>query len=369
MKDKDKSAITKKTGASKGTPPPRKTNGHSTMLTKGVPANVEVMTRALKKFDVAVPKTVEGMRDALRTRFEGHHDLECTTCGEWSNDECEDCCPFCGDEGEIAAADGAAPAAPVDLPPAPKSSAKKPKGKAVAEPTAIVASSEDDDAHDGVVVEKIEQGIAAKLAQLEKHENEIRRIALDVKGNYYDLAIEIKKVHEGDLWKAKGYESFEKWATIECQFRAAYAWQLVRMVSQFDRPTFQKVGVSKLLVVSTAKDEEEKKELLKRAKSGASRSELRKEKKGDKSKAPEKESKKDAPKKTNDITLLAKVNGKATSHGFKSGETGRPIKAFKDGAFAEVPLAKDGGVVMRIAPQFDKEGALVGVTVAFVKAE
>jgi hypothetical protein len=335
----------KKAGATKkGT----KNEGGIPLLVNGkTPASVDAMERALQAFGVkpsaetlANPeKLLEIVREKVAEKVKGVAEqdlLECEKCGETSTDA-TDFCPFCGEsesEGKPEAGDGASDA------------------------TALARSTE--------------AGIDAKRTALEQAEAEIASLQADVKRNAYKLGEVIKRVHEEELWKAKGYGDFAEWVGKETQITRQYSYDLMKLTKEFDEETFVKAGPGKLLPLLAVKDAEKRSELVTQATNGASAKTIRTaaasaKGKGKGSKAPAREPGKGAPPKEDGLTFVGKIAKRPETHSFRSKETGRPIKHFAPGAYVEIEIARD--VRLRIGLDVTKEGEPTGITTLFVKAE
>lgn len=326
-------------------------------------ANPEALKRALGVYGVsfkpdATPaELLAAVRKHLGKVLKDLPDEEkvkCTAvCGEVSTND-TDFCPYCGDEGVEEGDDpGAAEAAEATAPAA---------APAKAESTAIAPASTGD-------------ALAAATAKLDESIARINRLRADLAANSYDLGLEIRKIHEEELWKARGHESFKDFIEKELEIGRSMAYRLIDVTKQFDRPTFEQVGSHKLALIAGIQDSEARDAALEAAKAGASTKDVERavnEAKG-RTPAPPKEkggssaggTSAPAKKTAQDITLLTKVGSKPQLIGFRSASSGRPINHHKDDAYAELQLSDD--VKQRIALKIDKEGNIVGVTVAFVR--
>lgn len=315
------------------------------------PANPEAMRRALSTYGVEVPEGATPaelltlLRKAMTSKLKGLPEIEMVKCDavckEVSTQD-TDFCPFCGDEGleedpALAGAEDVLPEEPVE------------------EPTRSTAS-----------------GLQVAVGRLDESVERINQLRADLAGNSYDLGVELRKIHEEELWKARGHDSFKDFIQKELDISRAMAYRLIDITKQFDRETFEKVGSRKLALIAGIQDADAREAALESAKAGASTRDVEREvneAKGRKS-APEKErASSEVPKKKtgNEITLLAKVGSRPQLVGFRSASSGRPIQAHKDDAYAEFNLSED--VKQRIALKKDKEGNIVGVTIAFVRVE
>lgn len=338
------------------------------------PANVEAMKAALGVYGVAFKKDatpeelLKKVRGALEKKLKDMDDddkVKCSSkCTEVSTDE-TDHCPFCGDEGMDDDA-GAAEAAEQGEPepdPEPKPDAEKPaKGKAKkAEKPAAAA-----------IASKTDTGLAAATAKLDESVNRINQLRTDLALNSYDLGEELRKIHEEELWKARGRESFKDFIENDLDISRSMAYRLIDVTKEFDRETFNRIGSRKLALIAGIADSEARDAALESAKAGATTNEVRRQvddAKGKKTAPPKEGGGKTAPapKKGNEITLLTKVGARPQLIGFRSAASGRPIQAHKDDAYAEMNLSED--VKLRMAPKFDREGSFLGITVAFVRVE
>jgi hypothetical protein len=367
-----KQGAVKKSAAAKGLTLVQGGKGSKLALKNGQQASPEANRRALGILgvEVAAEATPEQLlallRKTLDKKLKGMAEkdkVKCTNvCGEVATFD-TDFCPFCGDEGTEESAPGAEAAATGVEDPKPAAAAAEPekakkpaKGAAPAPSTAIAPTT-------------TAEGLAAATARLDESMKRISHLKGDIAGNSYDLGLELKKIHEEELWKAKGYEDFK--AFIEKS--RAMAYRLIEVTRQFDRPTFQSVGSTKLALIAGIEDADARAAALDAAKAGANTRDVERhanDAKGRKA-APPKEPKGNTapPKKTNpnEITLLTKVGSKPQLIGFRSGQSGRPIGHHKDDAYAEMQLADE--VKLRMAPKLDKEGNIVGITVAFVRVE
>lgn len=364
-----KKAATKKTGATKKTDlsliEGGKGKGKSAVVAPGTPMladgktplNVDAAKRALGVYGVAFKADSSAedilalLRKTLTKKLKPMKDEEkvkcVAVCGEVATQD-TDFCPYCGDEGAEGDDAGAAEAAGAE-PPEPK----KPETGA---PVANVSTA---------------TGLAAATTKLDESIARINQLRSNLAGNSYDLGLELRVIHEEELWKAKGRESFKDFIEKDLEISRSMAYRLIEVTREFDRATFESVGSRKLALIGGIQDAEARDAALEAAKAGASTRDVARqasEAKG-KSSAPAKEKAAAAapPKKANEITLLAKVNAKAQLVGFRSASSGRAIAHHKDDAYAEFQLSED--VKQRIALKVDKEGNILGLTVAFVRVE
>lgn len=317
-------------------------------------ANVDALRKALGVYGVAFKPDASPadllalVRKALDKKLKGMKDedkVKCTAvCGEVSTAD-TDFCPYCGDEGV--------------------------EGD---EPGAELAVTGATNAGPAVANVSTKAGIAVATKSLDESVAKINALRNNLAANSYDLGIEIRKIHEEELWKARGHESFKDFIEKELEIGRTMAYRLIDITREFDRATFEQVGSRKLSLIATIQDAEAREEALGAAKAGATTKEVVRARdaakgKAGKDAAPPREPRATMtpPKKSGEITLLAKVGSKPQTIGWRSASSGRPIQSHKDDAYAEFQLSED--VRQRIALKCDKDGNILGLTIAFARVE
>lgn len=227
-----------------------------------------------------------------------------------------------------------------------------------------------------------------RVPELEESIREIQSLKNNLAENSYSLGEKLREVSEKDLWKARkdpkghlAYKNWAAWVEAEIGISRSLAHDLVRITREFTRQTFMEVGQTNLRLIASIEDPKARSEALEKAAAGASTREIsriahdskkggeappRESRKGKESAPPPEPSKASAPpKKANEITLLAKVDGKPKVHHFTSAKTGKQLKAHAEDAFVEVRLSSN--VVQHLALKLDEAGKVVGITVAFIE--
>lgn len=337
----------KKAGARKPTAAPASGKERDPLLLRNgsTKADVSALSRALAVYKIAHDETASPadliglVRGELSVRLEKLDDsakMVCDDCGEKSTED-TDFCPYCGSSEE-------APSAPV---------AEKAKANGASKANGAAAKQSE------------ETALAAKGAALTEAIARIESLKGDMAANSYDLGLEIKRIHEEELWKARGRASFREFIEEDLTIGRSMAYKLMEVTTKFDRETFLKVGSSKLALVADIEDPAARDAALEAARNGASRRDLDRKA----GKAPDKKAAASAPPKKgpNEITLLAKVGSKAELYQWRSASSGRPIKAHAEDAYVEIPISDE--VVQQIALKLDRDGAVVGLTAKFVRAE
>lgn len=371
--------VTKRTGSRKKLEP----QPEAPLLLKDgrTPASDGALTRALHRYDLPVPATTAEKLAAVRTSLEASlkEKLSAHTCAPDCDDPAKtrcpmvvcactevstletDFCPFCGDLG-----------LPLDGQQLPDSPATQPLPVSALEQVFdpyVVA--------DGEVLPPVP---ADKAAALDAAVARIERLKGDINKHTWELAAELKRVQDDELYKVRGYENFGAWAVGEVQLSRSLAYELVRVAAHFDKDTYLEVGSTKLRLIAGIEDPEQREAALEDAKAGASKRQLEAahtsravtrdapapEPTKKFAPAPEVTSAREVPKKGNEIQLLVKLNGRATTHPFLSAKTSREIKEYAEDAYVELRLADN--VVLHMAPKFDRDGKkLVGLTVKAIE--
>jgi outer membrane biosynthesis protein TonB len=331
--------------------------------------------------------------------------VRCEVCGEVGTDDTS-ACPFCGDAGVDEDTPAAAPEEPEKAPepvPEPEPAVKPEKGKKgkpapaetetktkpekgkkgkpapVDEPAPAVSSSEtpgEPEVSGGAMVasaSEVAEGMAAKVADLDAAVARIAALAANAVANYYDLGIEIARVHRDELWKARGHASFKAWIETELPIARSTCYRLIEVVGQFDRDTYARVGLHKLALIAGGEDDDARATALEAAKAGASARDVQRIAAGDvepetekpaRAKPEREKTEREKPKREGKISLVVKVDGDPKTYGWKSAKNGKAIKVHAPDSYVEIPIAD--GVVQRIGLKLDGE-KIIGATVAFVR--
>lgn len=354
-------------------------NGTTSLLANPnvLPNEATMGAAAEKLFKKKLPKGSVGervawLRDRYAQRYQemtedektGHladeHFLKCDRCGETATDE-TDHCPFCGDLGTVVAA-GAATGASIER--------------------------------------SREAALDAAGVDLDKRVGRIKELRRDILGNAWEIGVELAAVFDGELWKARGFESWKDFLQKGVGLGKNLGYELVEVVKKFSKDQWIEHGQTKLALIASA-PESARPQLLGEAATTPTRA-LEKRVQEEKARAV---SRGEAPGRTGksapgapqaaarapakpaakptlasaagkagrpkldvqQITLLAKVDGKPFTQPFLSGRSGKPIQKYDEGAYCRVKLATN--VVMDLAPKFDRKGAFLGITVQFKRAE
>jgi hypothetical protein len=90
----------------------------------------------------------------------------------------------------------------------------------------------------------------------------------------YDIGAKLADINDRGLWKGLGYDSFFGYCKVELDFSRASAYKYMLVSREFDRDTFQGLGVKKGELIASA-PERHRKKLLSAASKGESFSHLR----------------------------------------------------------------------------------------------
>jgi hypothetical protein len=310
----------------------------------------------------------------LRKRFAKRCDgidpkdwIECQACLEVTDDSDEiECCPFCGDEGGDAVEIG-------DI-----GSASEPE-----EPPTVDLDDETTPAPEEPVElsEPVEAGAALTSEEassdmavaLEREKLAIEKAQRGIVGGTYDLGLALKRIKDGDLWKAEGHKTFTQFLMAQNMSRT-FAYDMIEIVTKFDRQTFSDIGRRKLSVIArSAKDDPEKEAALLDAAGTRSARDLessvtgtgagKRRKSSGAAPPPENRESETAPPAEDKITLLGKVGAKPTSVRWKKRQTGEEVSEWAPDAYAEVEISED--VVQFVALKTDSKGTITGLSVVY----
>jgi hypothetical protein len=285
-----------------------------------------VLDAAFKKLKLKPPtqKTVPAKAAVLKEYFEKNTKREdiskCTTCGGLS-DANYDVCPYCGD-GDVIDPSVAAAA------------------------TAITTTGTE------VEVATKEGGyVKINPEDLDNSLAKIRELKRNVERSIWELGIEIKHVHDEELWKARlidGQPEFKTWKAFcagVLQMSHTHAYGLIEVASTFTREQVEMIGTAKLKLI-VGLPEDKRAAALAAAEQGASTKEVG---------ALAGKGPKDTNKDTGDVvTFLARANKKTTLVLLAaSGEKGKPAQQIADEPWVEEE--HENGVVSRYVVKLNKK--------------
>lgn len=324
--------------------PPIELKNKRVVLARAVDAGLAIYAPG-EKLPESLEERLELMRARLTTRIADLDEEHVLMCGD-VDDPVTGCrevatsdvtfCPFCGDGMEEVVAEPEAP-------------------------SAIVVGS------------ATEAGLDAARTELEEVLARFSALSHDIAGNYYDIGLLFRQIRDRELWKARGHDTFRAFVEKELGVSKTSAYRYMDLTENYDRVTFLEVGAKKLELISGIKNGEERDAALDAARNGSTARELAGPATGGSREAPARErrdsSAPPAKKVGNEITLLAKVGAKPTLVPFRGAESGRPLKGYKPGAYAEFQLSDE--VVLRVMMKEVKgsPGEFEGVNIAFVRAE
>lgn len=122
----------------------------------------------------------------------------------------------------------------------------------------------------------------------------------------YDIGVKLADINDRGLWKGIGYDSFFAYCKQELDFSRATAYKYMLCSREFDRDTFQELGVKKGELIASAPDRHRNK-LLAAAKKGTSFSHLRAKLDKLEGKISANAAKSNGKGETGKITLLGRV--------------------------------------------------------------
>lgn len=350
-KKKDANAILPSDVAADGTATVPPTTAPTFELPNGRKVDFAAVRKAIKVYSPKAKIPADDaaalalLREVVAKRLGEVEPQERMLCGE-QDDETTGCrevatgdvlfCPFCGDEGVDES----------EAPPAP-----------------------------GVVDEPVnatEAGLVLMKGELDEAVSRFESLRRDLVANSYDIGLTLRDIRDRDLWKASGANSLKDFMEKELGLSRTSGYRYMALTEEYDRQTFLEVGPKKLALISGIDAKEDRDAALDAAKAGATTRDVEALANPDRTKretpAKESGSKSSTPKKSGaEITLLAKVGGRATAIPFRGAESGRPLKHYKPGAYGEFQISDD--VVLRVGFKDDREGNHEAITIAFVRAE
>ena len=361
-------------------------------------ANVAKMREAAELLGVDVPTTrgpkadqellgnlrVEVGKRLAELDIQEH--IGCEKCGEVATSH-TDFCPYCGDAGQ----EVGVPPAPAEVdepdeetPDESDDDAGEESDKPEDEPEEESDEEESDEDSDEPSV-----GIAAKAAPLAKNVNtamvaqaleldqkvaEIVELRKSAVGLTYDIGLVCKDIRDRQLFKARGYKSFTKFAETELPFTRESALQMVAIVEKHNRGEFEKIGYAKMRLIAAVNDNGLKEELMEAAKKGAPTREIAARANGSSLPVPKKtERATPAPEKGERITLLGKIGAKSQVVKFRSADGSScpaagtfNAKSLVSNAYGELEISD--GVFIHVGLRLSAQNELVGLTVRFVRS-
>ena len=399
---------------------------------EGVEPNVETMKATAKALGIKMPRgrakpatIVKALREGFAKRLEGIPEddwIRCPVCEEVTDDDdAIEACPFCGDEGEDdeggeeatesdkAAAESEKPE-PIDAselddddseaeePPVANLD-EEPAGAADAAETAETTqepATEEDDTRppddDGPAEEpaaaegdgkkpyaELAEAGEEMLAALNTEKDIMRREQTNMVGAGYELGMAIRRIREGNLWKAEGHKNFRRFCE-SMGISHTLAYSLVELTEKYDKATFLEVGRKKLQIVARA-DAEDQDELLGDAKGGASATELEEKKRKKRKAREDKPGGKPGGKPAGDpaagkpgrpskedqtITLLAKVGGKAMVYPFHDRKSQAELEKWEKDSYVQIQLSDD--VFLLVALKTNRADEIVGIMATYRRA-
>jgi len=172
-------------------------------------------------------------------------------------------CPYCNAQFT----DAPAEEAPAKKPAAKKSTAKGAKGNGKAKKTTKVAKKKGAEKEELVATDEQKE----ELASVEVEINDLRA---NMNMYAYDIGVKLADINDRGLWKGMGYDSFFAYCKDRLDFSRSGAYKYMLCAREFDRETFQLLGVKKGELIASAPDRHRKK-LLSAAKKGTSFTGLR----------------------------------------------------------------------------------------------
>jgi len=214
--------------------------------------NMSAMKNAAKEIGVKLPKgDPAAVAEHLRSWFTENHEesslAACMVCGWEATDNFENC-PYCGIQlGE----------AEESKPPEKK---EKKKGKKI-KPAKKKGTK------------KLAKPDPKKLAECDERIATIRGYRRNLAAEAVKIGREIKIIHDKNLWKAKGYDSFSAFCRAELDYTRVMAYKYMGVATDLKEEDAIALGVSKASMVISAAPKHKKK-LLEMGREGKTRAEM-----------------------------------------------------------------------------------------------
>jgi hypothetical protein len=307
--------------------------------------NMAAMKAAAKTLNIKLPKgDPKVAAQALREHFTKNHEKDalaaCGVCG-WEATEEHAKCPYCG-VSLGAPEEGAEPGG--DKPKTKTPKTKTPKGKGKGKKG------------QGQQVRKKGGGLAKpdpkKIAECDERVEKIKGYRRNLAEEAYNIGVELKAIHDGNLWKHKDHKSFKAFCQAELDYTRVMAYKYMSMAGKVKKEDAIKLGVSKVDMIVNAPPKRQKK-LLEMGKEGKSRKEmevwLRK--------AEGKSTGSSKPKDDGKITLVGRANMGDNFVPWLGDKSGKPTGRDTTGKHAEFVDIVSGFVLF--AREDDKGKGLI----------
>ena len=220
--------------------------------------NMAAMKEAAKELELKLPKgdpkvAAQALREFF-TETENEESLAaCGNCG-WEAPDSFVSCPYCGTSlGE--STEGPEPQADEGEKPRQKVAKKKGKGRGKGKTKAI---------------QKIDP---KKVAECDERVAKIKGFRRSIAEEAYNIGVELKEIHDRNLWRHKDYNSFSKFCEAELDYTRVMAYKYMSMAGAVKKEDAIALGVSKVDMIVNAPQKRQKK-LLEMGKEGKSRKEM-----------------------------------------------------------------------------------------------
>jgi hypothetical protein len=299
--------------------------------------NMAAMKAAAKSLGIKLPKgdpssAASVIDKHMQENYEKSALAECGNCHYTSNIEFTSC-PFCGVELGDAKEVNKAPAKTEED--GKEKKTKEPKGDGEQKVHKKQKKEE----------EAIVPPTPEEIAECDLHLSKIRQYKQNMAEKAYDIGIEIKEIHDKNLWKAKGHKSFSQFCSVELEYTRVMAYKYMAMTG-FEREEAIMLGPSKADMITQAPKPKQKK-LMEMASEGKSRKEMQEYLDKGKQNTSDKASE-------NKITLVGRVKEGSLSMKWVGDKSGRLTNRETKGKYTSVELVT--GVLLTIRELQDGSG-------------
>jgi chemotaxis protein histidine kinase CheA len=264
--------------------------------------NIKTLKISAKFFGTELPKgnvptASKALREFFIDEFGEENLVSCQICGNEAperdkDDKLLNSCPYCGVGFMDKPAEEVKPKK--EIKPATKKGAKKSTKKITKKTTKKKAVKTTKEESTEIEVSK------EQMDKLAVHVEKIKNLRASFAETAWDIGQELIKIHDNALWKGMGYKSFFAFVQGELDISRSGAYKYMTCARTFKREIFQKIGLKKGDLISSA-PEEHRRKLINAAKKGFSHTQLkdRLDRLEGKSKAQ--------VKKTTGLTLLGRI--------------------------------------------------------------
>jgi len=285
--------------------------------------NMAAMKKAATTLGLKLPKgdpsvAAEAIRVHMRENYEDDKLAVCGICG-YEAEETFDPCPYCGtDLGDPKEAKPKTKKPKTKKPKTKKPKTKKPKKKAV---------------------KAIAKPDPKAIADCDERIAKIKSFKKNIAEEAYSIGVEIKEIHDKNLWKAKGHKSFNAFCVAELDYTRVMAYKYMAMAG-FKKEDAVLLGPSKADMITQA-PKGKKAKLMVMAREGKSRVEMQTYLNKGKTPTAGK------PEADGKITIVGRVKGDDITIPWTGDKSGKPTPRTTKGKHAALEVVSGTMLTIR----------------------